>query len=394
MPAGATGAGAWLVEQDGRMNSAPDRRPLVCVLGIDTLRPKNLYQTRFLAEQGIAVDVLTMHRDAGSLQQDFSARVVGLPASAVARTRAVVAYLRANRRRLHHAELYVGGRFSVVHALLCRLLGVPLLVVERGDLLLCRKRVHPLLTRLSIYGCYALASAIWCKEPYMVRALSRWRPRGAFELPNAVPVPAMQPPGPRDIDLLWVNRLVPERHPVRYARCLEKLRHEVLLSAAVLGFGATADDLRTQEQEAAVRDLLVDAEEVTLLGFTDPAPWLARGRYFVLPADIAFGNFAVLEAMAHGVVPVVSGTEGVDRLVDDGVEGIVAEHDEPGLERALRAALAMPEDRWLQMSAAARRRVEQEYSVPVWGRRLLQEYRRLDRRNGPALPGQRAPSRR
>lgn len=369
------------------MNSTLDPRPLICVLGIDTLRPKNLYQTRFLAEQGIAVDVLTMHRDSDSLRADPSARVVGLPGSALTRIRTVVGYLRANRHRLHHAELYVGGRFAIVNALLCRLLGVPLLVVERGDLLLCRKRVHPLPVRLSVYGCYALASALWCKEPYMVRALSRWRRRACFELPNAVPVPTTAAAaGPRDLDLLWVNRLVPERHPVRYARCLDRLRREVPLSAALLGFGASADDLRTQEQEAGVRELLADAEEISLLGFTDPAPWLARARYFVLPADIAFGNFAILEAMAHGVIPVVSGTEGVDRLVTDGVEGIVAEHDEPGLETALRRALAAPEEQWLRMSAAARRRIELQYSVPVWGRRLLQEYRRLDRRRGPALP--------
>lgn len=368
------------------MSNASAGRPLICVLGIDTLRQKNLYQTRYLADHGIDVDVLTMHRDSHSLRADSSAQVVGLPTSAVARVRAVVDYLRENRRRVHHVELYVGGRFAIIHALVCRALRVPLLVVERGDLLLCRKRVHPLPTRLSIYGCYALASAIWCKEPYMLRGLSRWRREACFELPNAVPIPATAPVGPRDLDLLWVNRLVPERHPLRYARCLERLRKEIPFTAALLGFGATMHDLRSQEQEAAVRDLLGDADEVMLLGFADPAPWLARARYFVLPADIAFGNFAVLEAMAHGVVPVISRTEGVDRLVDDGVEGIVAEHDEPGLERALRRALAVPEEQWLRMSAAARRRVEMEYSVPVWGRRLLQEYRRLDRRRGPVLP--------
>jgi len=343
----------------------------VCVLGIDTVREKLLYQTRWLAARGVDVDVLTMHRNEGSIGADASARIVPLAQGALPRARQVVRHLRANRGRLHHVELYVGGRFAVVHALLCRIRRVPLLVVERGDLLMCQRRVYPLSARISIYACYLLANRIWYKEPYMGRFFARWRPRSAYFLPNAVPVPAPADTE-RDLDLLWVNRLVPERHPDWLADALAALAQRP--RTAIVGFvGADDPSPRVCELEARVRTALEPLDHVDCVPFGAPEPYYERARFFVLPADVVFGNFALLEAMARGVVPIVSDVEGARDVVDDGVNGIVAAHSAAGLRAALERALAVPVPAWEAMSAAARATVAERFGLDAWGTRLMEE---------------------
>jgi glycosyltransferase involved in cell wall biosynthesis len=275
-------------------------------------------------------------------------------------------------------ELYVGGRFAIVHALLCRLTRIPLLVVERGDLLMCQRRVYGRMTRMSVYGCYALATRIWYKEPYMAEFFRRRFPRRSTMLPNGVPL--AEPSAatePRDIDLLWVNRVIPERHPDWFARALAA-RSDVT-SAFVLGFAdEDAQPERVSRLEREVRTILDGLAGVVCLPFCSPEPFFGRSRFFVLPADVVFGNYALLEAMSHGVVPVVSASAGVELVVVDGVNGIVCRHDENGLADGLTRALNLSVEQWQEMSHASIEVVRSRFSLEVWGRQLLALYAELD----------------
>jgi len=361
--------------------TADHSRTLVTVVGIDAVRPKNLYQTRWLQEHGFAVHVMTLHRDAGSIQADPSATIEPIIGGPVRRVRQFVSHLRQHRRSLHHVELYPGGRFAFVYALLCRLLRIPLLVVERGDLLQCQQRVYPLSARLSIYACYRLANRVWLREPYMLRAFARWRVSGSFFLPNGVPVPADAPPASeRDLDVIWVNRLIRERHPDWFARAIARLSVERPLTCEVLGLRASDSGPATRRGEQELEQLLADLPGCVLRPYVNPVPGFRRARWFVLPSDIVFGNFALLEAMSHGAVPIVSDVEGTDQIVRDGVEGFVAEHSPEGLHRTLERALALDEPSWQTMSDAARQTIVQRFSIDAWGERLLHEYAVLRRR--------------
>lgn len=356
-------------------SSDAEGRRLVCILGLDTVRDKMLHQTRFLHRHGWEVCVLTMHRDPGSRSDDPSAVITQLRPRAHQRAAQVLRHLWRHRSELHHAELYVGGRFAFVLALLCRLTRVPLLVVERGDLLLCLRKVYPRTTRASIFACYRLADRIWFKEPYMGRELAARGIRRTFLLPNAVPVGPL-PEGPRDVDLLWVNRLIPERHPDWFASALAALSAERPVCTTVIGFSVGEHHAeRVTALESQVRAVLERVPDTRCLPFGPPEKLYPRARFFVLPGDVSFGNFALLEAMAAGVVPVVSRTDGMDLLVQDGVNGILVEHTEQGWRDAVAAALDLPESRWRSMSAAARATVVADYSLDRWGERLLAEYR-------------------
>ena len=352
------------------------RRDLVMILGLDTVREKTLYQTRWLRRHGFAAKILTLHRDEGSITSDPSAVIVPIEEGPWARVRQLVRHLRADRGRLHHVELYVAGRFAFVYALVCRLAGVPVLAVERGDLHECQRRNYPLAVRLSIYACYRLANWVWLKEPFMERAFERWRVRNTFLLPNAVPLPEASDNGsvPRTVDFLWANRLVPERNPEWFAEALAEIAKRRAVSCEVLGFTRGDPGPSVGAIERAVASALAPVPACRCEPFGDPEPAYRRARFFVLPADFVFGNFALLEAMAHGVVPIVSAVEGVDRLIDSGRNGFAVTHDPRAFASALDEALDLPEPVWHEMAEAARETVAEQFSIDVWGRQLLQRY--------------------
>lgn len=353
-------------------------RQLVCILGLDTVRHKTLYQTRWLHDQGYDIDVFTMHRDLDSRAVDTSARITLLSHSFIWRVWQVLLYLVRNRDRVHHVELYVGGRFAFIHALLAKLTGVPLLVIERGDLLLVHKRVYGWLTRTSIKLCYRLADRVWYREIYMRPLLAGLGVKKGFLLPNAVPIPAFhQNSSTRSVDFLWLNRMVPERRPDEFARAVARLARKRQLRCTVVGFSLDPPDRRVAEMERTMQEVLHDAPGCVLLPFQDPEIHYETARFFVLHGDIVFANFSLLEAMARGVVPIVSCVQGAELIVQDGENGIVYSPNEDALEEALDRALDLPEAQWRAWSTAARETVRDRYSIEAWGTSLLIEYSRL-----------------
>ncbi len=346
---------------------------LVTLLGLDTVREKTLYQARWLHDHGFEVHILTLHRDAGSIRDDPAASIEPIVGGPIARIRQIVRHLRSARGPLHHVELYVGGRFAFVYALICRLARVRLVAVERGDLLQCQRRAYPLSARLSTYACYRLAHRVWLREPYMLPAFARWRVRRTFFLPNAVPMPeGGEDGGERSVDFLWANRLVPERHPDWFAAALVRIAERRSVSAELLGFSATARP--TSDLEGRVRAAVESLPGVHCEPFGDPHPAYRRARFFVLPADVVFANFALLESMANGAVPIVSDVEGAERIVSPGENGLLVRHDPAALERAMDEALDLSGPEWKRLSDAARATIAERFSIDRWGRDLLRHY--------------------
>lgn len=92
----------------------------------------------------------------------------------------------------------------------------------------------------------------------------------------------------------------------------------------------------------------------------------------MLPADVVFANFALLEAMARGVVPIVTDVPGAHLLVRDGENGFLAPPSADELTSTLRRALLCDVVTRLQMSASARATIAAHHSVDAWAERLLE----------------------
>lgn len=364
------------------MNPPVSNRTKIVLLGIDAITQKVLYQTRWMQSKGFDLTAFTTSRDTTTVRRDQSLMIIRIAPGIARRLAQLLRFLWRHRHDLHHVELYVAGRFAFVYASMCRALRIPVLVVERGDLLFCLKRVYPRLMRTSIYLCYLLATRIWLRELYMVRFFERWHLSWkTFLLPNAVPTNGEVRRGAdRVTDFLFVNRLIPERHPIRLVEVLSELRDTYEVTAEIVGLLPPPQSYGTQEEQDAVEERAKSAADwLKLHAFGNPAPFYERARFFVLPADVVFANFALLEAMAAGVVPLVSAVEGADRIVESGVNGILFTHSREGLKNALLEALQMDRERWRQLSLAAHQTVRERYGIDAWGHTLLKEYGRLRR---------------
>src|SRR5690606_37326994 len=96
---------------------------------------------------------------------------------------------------------------------------------------------------------------------------------------------------------------------------------------------------------------------------------------FVLPADIVFANYSLLEAMSYGVVPVVGDGEGAERIVRSRENGVVVERTHQRLAEALTALLD-DRERLERYGERARATIGSDFSMRVRGDRM-EEVRRV-----------------
>lgn len=283
-------------------------------------------------------------------------------------------WIRDHKKNIHHLEVYPGGRFSFIYMLLAKRQGLPCICVERGDLLYYRRGGYSRAARISMWLCYKMADIIWYREPYMKPVLEKLN-SCLFFLHNAVPVSQGQMPGfaERDIDFLWLNRLIPQRKSGWFA---DILRHGRLASSHNVLVGMDDSSHFKDEQQYVSANKPAQLE---LIAYTaDPGAFYRRARYFVLPADVVFANHALLEAMSHGVVPIVSRVEGAELIVRDKENGFLPEHTQAAFEAAMLDAFSQDEKEWKKMSAAARLTIQNNFSEEKYREAIKTLYGRLE----------------
>lgn len=349
----------------------------VCIIGIDKFIHKNLYQAWSLYRNGIELHVLMKRSQGFYLVHDNSFTVSFLKGKYILPILQVGKYLLLNRKRLHHVEVYSGSSLAMFYVLTAKLLNIKVMVVERGDLIHFLDKAYNWRTRLSMWISYKLADSIWYKELHMKPFFNEFGASSNFLLPNAVPVPKSINIKERGIDFLWVNSLKDWRHPIWFAENIIKLRQKNPFKVVMIGLLGSNGSQIMCEQEEKVRIILSGIHDIVLKEFDDPMEYYRDARFFILPADIVFCNYALLEAMSHGVVPIVSKVEGAKLIVENNKNGILIGHSQEGLMQGMLEAMQMDEETWQAMSKEARRTVINKYSITAWENRLLQKYRTL-----------------
>jgi glycosyltransferase involved in cell wall biosynthesis len=132
-----------------------------------------------------------------------------------------------------------------------------------------------------------------------------------------------------------------------------------------------------QELEALSRRLGQDGRIVFLGAVPDVTPYLREADVY-LSSSVSEGmSNALLEAMSHGVMPVVSRVSGVADMVNEGVTGLVfPPGDEAALGMRLEESLAMTRDRRWATGEAAQAAVRR-FSLDRVAELHLSLYRRL-----------------
>lgn len=252
-------------------------------------------------------------------------------------------------RRADVLHLHLTERASLVRkGLLARAahrLGVPVVLHCHGAEFADELAVMPPRRRAALRGVFARADDVVvlgdAAVPSVVEAGARpERVRvvaNPVELPDAVPE---RPPGDR-VPALFLGRLS-ERKGVP----------DLLAAVAAL---APADRARLDLRlfgDGPVAEVAEQARRlglegcVSVRGWLDPAARdaeLARAEVFVLPSYNEGLPMALLEAMAWGVVPLVTPVGGIPAVVHDGVDGLLVDPgDRAGLAAALTRLLTDP----------------------------------------------------
>lgn len=339
------------------------------LLGWVSIEPKQTYQVKSLIQLGYLVTIVTNDHLGRSLEVTKTlADDLRIFSTGNARIKKALVIARAlmSASRYDIAFIPCASRMSAAIVALCRVRQLRTIVIEWGDIAVIE--TLPRLTRWNMRASYRLASAVWFKEPYMRDLLRNFHAHKPFYLPNAIqasPVSTSIAWHERDIDFVWVNRVVRVRYPLWLAQSVHDFADSERPSAVIAGLlprdRCDTESWNTQQQLLTYQDL-----RLRILPYGDPAPIYARGRFFVLAADHVFGNNALLEAMSAGLVPIVSESPDVGRIVTDGYNGLVFENSQEGLSRILHRAMSLSPQRWQEMSVNAQRTVKQSFNPIVW----------------------------
>ena len=285
-------------------------------------------------------------------------------------------YIRKYSKSIHHLEIYPGSILSFYYLLTGKLFGIKTICVERGDLVYYHNKGYNKITRISMRFCYRYSDIVWYRELFMKPVLEKTGAKNLFFLHNSVHIfpGEFTPPNQKNIDFLWMNRVVPERRSDWF---LEVLRKNLFKNTRNLFIGILPGSPYKKDQEYIEDN---KTPNLTIKEFaSNPADYYKTSRFFVMPAEFIFANNALLEAMSFGVIPLISDQQGSELIVENGVSGIIYPHTIEGLEDAMKRALKMDDAALETMSKAARKKMISEFSKEKYINRIQEMYQLIEK---------------
>jgi len=181
------------------------------------------------------------------------------------------------------------------------------------------------------------------------------------------------------LSVLYVGRLETRKGAPVFAQAIPLIARAVP-QAKFIFLGADRASSSGQSQQAELQQFFkqVDLlEHVEFHGHASPEIFLSyyhQASVFVLPSLFENSPYTLLEAMACGRACVVSRAGGMPEMLVEGESGLFFEPDNPkDLAEKVITLLRNPERRE-SIGRAARRRVEQEYSLDVGVEKTLAFY--------------------
>lgn len=349
----------------------------ILIVGADRVMPKLFYFAGCWARQdtGFTVYSHDIGEDAQGHAARFGARIEPSPPHSRNPLRLLkdFAWLFAamRRTRYRHAELYCDYHMlaSLGYLLILWLLRVPVVVWFRGELY-----DWPVFTwwqRGFVRLAVKLGSVVVLKESYMAATLRDAGIRAeakTVHLHNTIPLPeaGAKPFDRPALDLVFVNMFKNWRNvPFCIDIAVALRERSIPFSMRIIGDkpDEPALDEVAQELRAGIArhglGSLVTVEPFT----TQPQAIFRAGELFILPADLIYCNYALLEAMGHGLIPVVfDQDEDYRQIIEDEVSGFGLPLD-AGRWAETIAMLHADRDKARTMSRAARQRIIDKFTV-------------------------------
>jgi len=207
--------------------------------------------------------------------------------------------------------------------------------------------------------------------------LIRWGvpPECVHAIPNGVEIPSNLAPPLRNgvVHFLSMGRLEAEKAVDQTIRAFAALPADAPARLTILGDGPCRPQLQ------ALSRSLAQEERVAFPGaVADVTPYLRDADVYLSTSVWEGMSNALLEAMSHGVIPVVSRVSGVGDVVEEDVSGLLfPTGDEVELAARLGEALSMTADRRRAMGEAAHAAVRAHFSLETVVERHLTLYQNL-----------------
>lgn len=350
----------------------------VLVIGADLVMPKLFYFGEELSKLGYSYAIYThdVTCESNAVAQRAGVRLIAGPSHRKSVSRMLKDIFRLTKtvrqRDFHHAELYSDYHIfaSFCYLLVLWIKQIPVVLWCRGELYNWPefRGWQKLYFRVAM----GIAKLVVLKETYMVSTLTAagiYRPEKSIELHNSVPFDAWRRTrklDPACLRLLYLNSFKAWRN-VRF--CVEVaavLRERgISFHMTIVGHKVTSPGLE-DECDALRNDIkrLALEECVTIEDFSDdPRAFYASHDIFLLPANLIFCNYALLEAMRDGMVPVVNNLDGdYQRIVEDGVSGFGCPLDARLWVDKIELMVG-DAARFAAMSAAAEARIRANFST-------------------------------
>ncbi len=167
---------------------------------------------------------------------------------------------------------------------------------------------------------------------------------GGIDLPEVI-----NPLDTRKYDVIFVGRIAPIKRIDIFVRMVALLcQSRPHFSAVIVG-----DGQQRLEAEALAKQLNVD-QRIEFAGFqSDVASFFLQSKVFALTSDSEGLSLALMEAMAAGVVPVVSDVGDLGDIVENDNNGSLVDSRDPVDFAAAVSQYLDDSSRWQQASSAA-----------------------------------------
>lgn len=107
----------------------------------------------------------------------------------------------------------------------------------------------------------------------------------------------------------------------------------------------------------------IEATDIAEVFYWNPNPdiYYNKASVFVLPAELVFCNFSLIEAMERGVAPVVTRVEDADKIIEDGVDGVLCDMSEHAIASAI-VFLLQNEEKRKEIGKQARLKIMKDFN--------------------------------
>lgn len=355
----------------------------ILVLGMDHVIDKLTYfYQEMVGRHGINVTYITSDSSGISAQNANECHIIS-----VGTWRLPFTILRTLvLERPTHVEVYLSRLVPVLVAtILCAVLRIPITVVCRGTEILgwdTHRFPRRWVTRLV----FRYASMVLWKELYMEKTIldnALCDEKKLYQIHNVVPRNLLSTDkfDRQSSSFVFLNSFKKFRNVDRLIKAF-RMVVDRCQGARLIIVGSTANNENYSPASAEYEDglfQLIDqlelADSIEVRPFSSDA-WLnvESALAFALPADMIWLNFALLEAMAFGLPPILADVEGADRIIDDGISGLLTTTDPDQLAEVMIYALTHRREMAL-MSNAAREVVAQKFLVDHVVSQIVEQYK-------------------